>query len=141
MPAQKLFEEQQKDKLRELASQLRSPSNPTAPISDSLAIWAGEAIERYLSGEEISLDAAFGVRPKPGRPEEIERRLPIAVEILDLLLEGKKFPEITDILNKDDPNAALEESALRKIFKEFRIDVMAIKVGPPNAADGKVGQN
>ena len=125
MSDEKTEVEQHKDMLRELERQLKLLKHPTSPISENLAHWAAEGIERYLSGNESSLDAALGLRRKPGRPKETEKQRQKARLTEALRDQGKTYREITDIYNLNDPDAVLDESAVTKAHRKYTNELWA----------------
>lgn len=101
-------------KLKKLAKQLRKLSFPTSPISIELARYATDAIEKFLSGECKSLDAAFGVAPKRGAPGWPKERVKMAREIFKMRCAGKSWHDIERTLK-------VERVTLRRIYSEFNV--------------------
>ena len=50
--------------------------------------FVADAIEKFLSGEAKSLDAAFGVEPRRGAPNKHAKHMALARKIYPLLLQG-----------------------------------------------------
>lgn len=109
-------------RLTRFAEQLRKLSFPSSPISIALATFVADALDRYLSGDSESLDAAFGLTPRQGRPRDLEKHDAIAREIHAMKLEGKSWRDIADELNQCGVS---DERTLRRIDNEFKVGLMA----------------
>jgi len=112
-------------KMKQLSKQLRKLSFPTSPISVSLAKFAADAIDMFLAHKCKSLDEAFGINKGPGAPRKLsaaKRQFVLAREIGLLRMAGKTWDEIEEALG-------LDQRALRRTFKPFKIRLMSQQVG------------
>jgi len=88
--------------------------------------WAKKAadnIEKYLSGEEDSLDAAFDLKKKRGRPTDPSTRKMIARLARSRRKENKTWNEIKNELEASE-NIFKDESIIREYFHEFEHELM-----------------
>jgi len=140
-----------REKFARFAEQLRKLSFPSSPISVDLARFMADALEDYLAkcqeydrlicenpesaksdGVVVrpplpTLDAAFGLAPKRGRPSDPNRNESIARHIFALRLEGKTWPEIVGIVN-DPFGPQRDESDIRKIYRAHRVTLMTEEI-------------
>lgn len=128
--------------LEQLAELLRSLSSSrslhfSAPTI-RLMTGAADAIARYLSGEAGSLDAAFGLTPKRGRPGKPDEHEGIARRIDDMREADMSWLDITDALSKEGCTVT-DERTLRRIHLEFWVKLRTEemnRVWPPDEGDG-----
>ena len=132
--------EQIRGDLASFAGQLRKLSFPTSPIQVDLAMFVADALERYLHDGTpgISLDAAFGLAPRRGRPPDIERTLEMATRIYALKLEGKSWMAITEAINSAH-GPQLGEREIRRIFETHQHTVRAEEMSRRWLADDENG--
>ena len=114
------------EKLSKFVSELKALTFPSSNVSIELAQLVSTAIESYLKGESKSLDKAFGLTPKRGKPGAPKQRKVIATKILKKQLAGKSWKEIINELKKErDPNIidhiVPDERELRRIAKEYQV--------------------
>ncbi len=83
--------------------------------------FVADAIEKFLSGEAKSLDAAFGVEPRRGAPNKHAKHMALARKIYPLLLQGLRWK---DILNKIGVKAHEDDSTARRAIKECLPELM-----------------
>jgi hypothetical protein len=94
------------------------------PIRPKQALHAAEAIESYLAGRARSLDEAFGLTRKRGRPAKDDEHKEIARRALPRRLEGKPWEAIAEELGVQD------ERTLRRQYKRHFTEVAAEKIQP-----------
>lgn len=102
----------------------------TLPIKDSennnidlqWAKNAAHAIENYLQGKSPSLDAAFGLTNKSGRPPDTNKHKVIAKKIFDMRMNNKSWNEIYDSLS-DDNCTVTDPRSLQRIYNNFFIQI------------------
>ena len=87
-----------KENLKRLTEHLRKLKLPLKPQAQPVQ-WAADvasAIENYLNGTEISLDAAFGLKREPGKPsnpDALARNNLIAIDVFSMRLEGASLSD------------------------------------------------
>ncbi len=124
-----------------LAKHLR---NYQTPIRPKQALHAAEAIESYLAGRARSLDEAFGLTRKRGRPAKDDEHREIARRVLRLRLERERKPleAIAEELGVQDVRT------LRRQYKKHFPEVAAETIEPDDLipaedpvspARGKIG--
>ena len=96
--------------------------NYRTPIRPKEALHAAEAIESYLAGRARSLDEAFGLTRKRGRPAKDDEHKEIVRRALQLLFEGKSWRAIAEELGVQD------ERTLRRLCKRYFTEVAAEKI-------------
>lgn len=109
-----------REKLADFARRLRKLSFPTSPIPVDLTRFVAGAIESYLCGQYPSLDAAFGLTPKKGRPRKLQEHEAIARDIFLMRLANKPWKDITDAMVAKGSKIT-DERTLRRIDEEFFI--------------------
>jgi hypothetical protein len=115
------------EKLSKFVSELKALTFPSSNVSIELAQLVSTAIESYLKGESKSLDKAFGLTPKRGKPGAPKHRKVIATKILKKQLAGKSWKEIKNELDEDgqinkSDFIVPDERELRRIAKEFEVE-------------------
>lgn len=113
-------------KIKELSKQLRKLSFPISPISVSLAKFAADAFDKYLTGQYRTLDAAFGLSKKRGTPGWPKMRLKMAEDIYNLRKDGKSWTKVQKELASRYNDTDL--GTLKRTYKEFRIHLMSQSV-------------
>jgi hypothetical protein len=109
-----------------------------SPIHSNLADWFSTAIERYLSQEVSSLDAALGLRARRGRrrksatPDELR----IGRAIFAIGIGGKSWKEIADELRWER-----DESSLRELWARISSDVVKSLSADPPESEPRKGSN
>lgn len=112
-------------KIKQLSKQLRTLSFPTSSISVSLAKFAADAFDSFLTHKCKSLDEAFGIAKGPGAPRKLsvaKEKLVRAKAILSLRTAGKTWAEIEEELGVD-------QRVLRRDFKPFKIRLISRNIG------------
>jgi hypothetical protein len=90
-----------RDRLKRLAEQLSSLQFPSSPISLELAGFAATAIKRFLSGDEQTLDSAFGLVAERGRPTtKLAKHKEITKFFIDLELKKTPTEKILSAIEK-----------------------------------------
>lgn len=112
--------------LRELARRLGAQRDPRSTVGAALAHWAAAAILAKLDGPEKSLDAAFGLVNKGGRPRK--NREALMREVFALRMQGLSWIDVANKLGIDD------ERELRRQYREAVVPLMAEQI----AADLKL---
>lgn len=93
--------------LARLASYLRESENVRTRMNPHLipvGNWEARvtrAIERYLSGEAKSLDAAFGLTPARGRPRKRDEHEAMSHQVWGMRKAGKSWRDITNEIGRD----------------------------------------
>jgi hypothetical protein len=106
-----------REKLADFGSHLRKLSFPTSPIPIDLARFVADAIESYLGSHSPSLDAAFGLTPKRGRPKKLEEHEAIARDMFHMRLANKSWKDICDAMVAKGSKIT-DERTLRRIEEE-----------------------
>lgn len=119
--------EEVRDKLSQFAEELEGLSFPTSPISLELAGFVASSIRSYLSGDQKSLDAAFGLGKKRGAPGDQEKRRNIAKDVFLMKLEGNSWKQIADTLSEQGCDVS-DERTLRRYLDEYLNDLMSEEV-------------
>lgn len=110
--------------LARLAEHLRGLKFPP-PIAGKWAAESADAIERFLDGNEKSLDIAFRLNPKRGAPVRCrDEHKAIAREVLSMKLGGTSWKKISDTLSANNCTVA-DERSLRRIYRDFLADLVA----------------
>lgn len=109
--------------LEELALRLRrlQANGVESPIHPNLGDWLLAAIERYLAKEFSTLDAALGLRGRPGpkRKAATPKELDLGRKVLMLRFNGKSWTDVVSEL--DWPK---DESQLRELCDRIHPDVI-----------------
>ena len=87
--------------------------------------WAtkvADCICEYLNCDTDTLDEAFGLKPKPERPSNPERKKGIALKAMTLKNQGYTLEQIVDALEKD--GIFLDKSVIGKYVKEFKSEIL-----------------
>lgn len=121
-----------RERLRKLAAQLRELQHPDTVDADAdgwvelrlvdAASWAADAIDRFLNGEEPSLDAAFGVAPRRGVKGNPLARWRLALKVEAMRRAGKSWKQIGDTLDYD-------VRELQRIRDRFDVDLISLELG------------
>lgn len=112
-----------RETLARLAEHLRRQKLPVPVEGRILPIkWAAkaaDAIERYLSGEAKSLDAAFGLTPQRGRPTtKAGEHKAIARVAGELKLAGNSWTDVCDALSTRGATVT-DVRTVRRIVDEY----------------------
>jgi hypothetical protein len=83
-----------------------------------------EAVESYLAGRAKSLDEAFGLTRKRGRPAKDDEHKKIARRVLQLRLDRRAWEAIAEELGVQD------ERTLRRRYRKHFSEVVAEKIRP-----------
>jgi len=105
--------------LQRLADHLRDYKTPIRPA------WADEAqaaILAFLNGEAKTLDAAFGLKRRPGHPADPKRKEFIARKAIALRKCGFKWVSIAAELEKE--KIFLDESVIREYAGDFEPQIL-----------------
>ena len=101
--------------------------------------WASNCLGKYLDGEALSLDEAFGVkqtrrRGAPGNPAQREQ---VAREIFAMHYHDKKsWKEIADFFFEKKISASITDvRTIRRIYDEFFVKLVAEKIAKDMTAD------
>jgi len=123
----------QSDEVRALlamfACQLRRLKFPSSPIPVPLAKFVATAIEDYLCSPAKTLDAAFGLGAKRGRPvSKTTEHEALAQRVFDLRMDGKSWKEIADILSKSRTNGEPDIRTVRRIYAPHFVPLALEKI-------------
>lgn len=110
-------------KLKKLSKQLRKLSFPTSPVSVTLATFAADAFDKYLTGT-CSLESAFGLGRKKGVPGWPKARLKLAKAVHALRKAGDSWSSVLDKLSKQE-FGYLDLGTVTRTYKEFKVRLMA----------------
>lgn len=88
------------------------------PNASSRLVFASSAIRGYLSGEQKSLNHAFGLVRPIGRQKRRSKHFELALKVFDERLNGESWKSICDKHSFDD------ERELRRILKRCHDDVI-----------------
>ena len=92
-----------------------------------------DAIDKFLSGEAKSLDAAFGVKPRRGAPNKHAEHMDIARPIYSLMRQGRSWKEIYNELDIKDDRAA--RRAIKECLNELMAEEIAAIIEDSNSPD------
>ena len=124
--------------LTRFAEQLRTLSFPTSPISIDLAKYVADSINSYLDHSAATLDAAFGLRGKRGRPTKTSEHLAMARNIGAMRIQGKSWKNISDEFGSFE-DGVTDERTLRRIWDEHRWTLWAEELSAPWSDDNESG--
>lgn len=110
--------------LTEFCTELRALKFPTSPISVGAAEFVADAFERYISNEVQTLDAAFDLTPRKGRPKNEEKRESDARKMAALLSAGKSWDEVADGMARFEGDQP-DKRTLRRLHKDYETKFMA----------------
>jgi len=120
--------EDNKNKLKQFAEELRKLEFPTSPISLKLVQYVSDGIDNYLNGNSNSLDTALGLTRKPGRPtESVEEHKRLASRVLRLKLDGSSWPDIFEALSSENFSIT-DERTIRRIYERYFVELAAEEI-------------
>ncbi|MCW5879710.1 MAG: hypothetical protein KIS91_02065 [Anaerolineae bacterium] len=99
-----------------LANYLAKAPNPSRPIA-----FGAIALKAYLEGQEPSLERAFGLAAKRGRPTS-PAHLDIARRILRYRLDGMTWDRIAETFENE---GRADSRELRRIYEQHKVAVLS----------------
>lgn len=110
-------------KLKALSKQLRKLSFPTSPVTISLARFAADAFDKYLTGS-CSLETAFGLGKKKGAPGRPKARLKLAKAVHALRKAGHSWNSVLNKLPKEGLRDR-DSGNVQRTYDEFKFRLIA----------------
>ena len=120
-------QQEARELLEKLAEHLRKQKLPTTvqgkAVSLPWAVKSAECIESYLNGDKNSLDEAFGLKRRKGRPSKPEYREKIARQAIAWKSKDMLWEEVVSKF-ESEKNIYLDESVIRAYATEFAHKIM-----------------